>query len=146
MSSPVSFTNRHPVLRPAHRPQELLARRVFRGERKKGHAEVILAGTTILRGLNRHFRQKNKSTDVLSFPFGEPGSPDTSGFWGEIYIDLDILQTERRRAGSKLKDALAWRVVHGLLHLFGYDHYHDDSVATREKRYLQAAGFSVIDR
>ena len=126
MSTPVTLVNRHPRLRPAHRLQEKLARKVFAGERKKGTVDIILADNAFLRTLNRRYRKKNKTTDVLSFGFGEPGRPDESGFWGEIYINLDMLQTEAGKRRITLKETLALRVVHGLLHLFGYDHEKPD--------------------
>ena len=146
MNSPVTLVNRHPRLRPAHRLQEKLAQMVFAGERKKGTADIILADAAFLRTLNRRYRKKNKTTDVLSFSFGEPGRSDESGFWGEIYINLDMLRTEAGKHCITLKDALALRVVHGLLHLFGYDHEktaEGATMAAREARYLKAAGFTA---
>ena len=53
MSSPVTITNLHPRLRPAHKPLERVASRVFAGERKKGRADIILAtGTSQLKTLD----------------------------------------------------------------------------------------------
>jgi len=145
VSSPVTITNLHPRLRPAHKPLERVASRVFAGERKKGRADIILAGTELLHDLNRKFRKKNKTTDVLSFGFGAGGRPDASGFWGEIYINLDVLRDEAKKQHSTLRDGVARRVVHGLLHVFGYDHQRtaEATVMTaREERYLRAAGIS----
>lgn len=145
MNAPVTMTNRHPNLRPAHRPQQLLVQKVFAGERKRGTVDIILAESSLLRTLNRRHRKKDKTTDVLSFPFGAEGRPDASGFWGEIYIDLDLLLREAKHNKTALKDGLALRIVHGLLHLFGYDHEADnaaDTMAQRENRYLKATGFA----
>ena len=145
MNSPITLTNRHPNLRPAHRPQQRLVQKVFASERKRGSVDIILAGSSLLRTLNRRHRKQNKTTDVLSFPFGAEGRPDASGFWGEIYINLDLVLREAKHNKTALKDALALRIVHGLLHLFGYDHKADnsaDTMAHRENRYLKAAGFA----
>jgi len=143
----VTIINRHRCLRPAHRPQERLAATIFAGERKSGAADIILTGAAPVRTLNRRFRKKSKTTDVLSFPFGEEGRPDEAGFWGEVYINLDVLRTEAKHQHIALKETLARRVVHGLLHLFGYDHV-DDRTTTemiaRENRYLAAAGFDTV--
>ncbi len=147
MNPSIILVNRHPRLRPAHRPLEMLARRVFAGEHKQGTADVILVGSQMLRSLNRRFLQRDRTTDVLSFPFGAGGRPDAAGYWGEIYINLDVISREAKRHGTTLKEALAWRLVHGLLHLFGYDHRTADEIVVltgREKRYLKAAGFSYL--
>ena len=146
MNPPVTIVNRHPRLRPAHRPQERLAQKVFVGERKRGTADIILAGSGLLRTLSRRYRKKDKISDVLSFPFGAEGRPDASGFWGEIYINLDLVRGEAKQNKITMKEALALRVVHGLLHLFGFGHEDDDQMtvmAKRESRYLKAAGFSI---
>jgi probable rRNA maturation factor len=145
MNPSITLTNRHPRLRPAHRPLEMLARRVFAGEHKRGTADVILIGSALLHSLNRRFLQHDRTTDVLSFPFGAAGKPDSSGYWGEVYINLDLVNTDAKNNNTTLKEALAWRMVHGLLHLFGYDHRTKDEIvllAGRERRYLKAAGFS----
>ncbi len=142
----ITIVNKHPRLRPAHQPQERLALQVFKGERKKGLVDIILIDTVKLRELNRRFRRENQTTDVLSFPFGAGGQPDSSGYWGEIYINLDLLGTESKREKIALRDTLALRVVHGLLHLFGYDHHSEEDLPLmlrKEKRYLSAAGFST---
>lgn len=146
MTAPVTISNRHAHLRPAHRPLERLASRVFSGERSKGHADIILAGSSVLLTLNRRFRKKNKTTDVLAFAFGGHGRPDSSGFWGEVYVNLDLLRREAKQTGLTLRDALAWRIVHGLLHLLGYDHRLAKEAAVmreRERKYLAAAGFRL---
>jgi len=141
----ISIMNRHPRYRPAHEPQLRLARQVFKGEGKRGTVDIILGDAAMLRSLNRQFRHTAKTTDILSFPFGEQGRPDESGYWGEIYINLDRLHTEAERESATMRDALALRVAHGLLHLFGYDHIDDPDarqMIAREKRYLKKAGFS----
>ncbi len=125
----------------------MLARRVFAGEHKRGNADVILIGSQMLRSLNRRFLQHDRTTDVLSFPFGAEGQPDASGYWGEIYINLDLVNKDAKNNGTTLKEALAWRMIHGLLHLFGYDHRTEEEItqlAGRERRYLKAAGFSYM--
>lgn len=145
MNPSIVLVNHHPHLRPAHRPLEMLARRVFTGEHKRGTADVILVGSRMLHSLNRRFRQRNNTTDVLSFPFGAEGRPDSSGYWGEIYINLDLISREAKSHKTTLKEAVALRVVHGLLHLFGYVHRTGDEAATlakREQHYLKATGYT----
>ena len=145
MNPSIVLVNQHPRLRPAHRPLEMLARKVFAGEHKRGTADVILVGSQMLRSLNRRFRKLNDTTDVLSFPFGAEGQPDASGYWGEIYINLDRINSEAKNNKTTLKETVALRVVHGLLHLFGHTHRTADEIsalAKREQRYLKAAGYA----
>lgn len=68
--------------------------------------------------LNRTFRNKNKPTDVLSFPFGQFNE------LGDIKIDTDFLN--RRYPAGKREDAAVRMAVHGLAHLLGFTHDGDD--------------------
>ncbi len=146
MTSSVSMHNRHRCIRPAHEPLRRLIHRIFRRERKRGSVVVVLTSTKHLRSLNRKYRQKDTTTDVLSFPFGDAGEPDETGLWGEIYVNLDYLSRQARTHRRRLLDEIALRVAHGVLHLFGYEHHHKTPAATmtsREHHLLTTAGFEV---
>ena len=73
-----------------------------------------------MQALNRRFRQKNKATDVLSFP-----SP-TKGMAGDIAISLEIAASNAEALGHPLATEVKILILHGLLHLAGYDHEIDD--------------------
>ncbi|PCI00965.1 MAG: rRNA maturation RNase YbeY [Alphaproteobacteria bacterium] len=77
--------------------------------------------------LNKNFRQKDKPTNVLSFPDGEP---DDNGrlHLGDIAIAFETLTRESKEQDISFKNHLSHLIVHGLLHLYGYDH-EDDSEA-----------------
>jgi len=102
------------------------ARRVAR---LKGGFCILLADDKTLRRLNRHFRGKNKATNVLSFP-GSPLDGRTAGrfasaaapYAGDIAIAHGVTKLEAKAAGKKFADHAAHLVVHGVLHLAGYDH------------------------
>ncbi len=98
-----------------------------------------------MRRLNREFRGKDQTTDVLSFPAVsdlEPGRPHL----GEIAISLPRAGRQARRADWRLRDELALLVTHGYLHLLGYDHEKDDGAMHRlEERLLLRTAGVVLD-
>ncbi len=99
-----------------------------------GTVEVLLSDDRALRRLNRQFRGKNKATDVLSFP--APGE-----FAGEHAGDLAIsLETAARQAaehGLTLRDEVRILLLHGVLHLAGYDHEMDDGEMAEQEAALR---------
>ena len=94
-----------------------------------GDVEVLLADDAMLRRLNRSFRNKNKATDVLSFPAAE--NPD--GYAGDLAISLDTAARQAAAFGHSLRDEVRILLLHGLLHLTGMDHEVDGGeMAARE--------------
>ena len=84
-----------------------------------------------MRSLNRRFRGKDKATDVLSFPAPE----FVNGFAGDIAISLDEATRNAKEHGHSLNEEVRILVLHGLLHLAGYDHESDGGeMAEREQR------------
>ncbi|HEY4134516.1 MAG TPA: rRNA maturation RNase YbeY [Alphaproteobacteria bacterium] len=86
---------------------------------------VVLGDDGRLQELNRDFRGKNKPTNVLSFPAWEGAEPPVAGEalnLGDIAVAFATTAAESRSQGKTLADHLAHLTVHGVLHLFGYDH------------------------
>jgi len=71
-----------------------------------------------VRDLNARFRGKDSPTNVLSFPAG----PNPMGHLGDVALAFGVCESEARAQGKPLADHLRHLVVHGLLHLLGYDH------------------------
>jgi len=97
---------------------------LLRRFRMKGaELELSLVGETRIRSLNRKFRGKDRSTDVLSFPL-DARRPRAPRPWqlGEIVIALPVARRQARRAGRTLTQQTLRLAVHGLVHLQGYDH------------------------
>jgi probable rRNA maturation factor len=95
-----------------------------------GEVDVLLADDLTLRRLNRSFRGKNKSTDILSFP-----SPDeiSAVHAGDLAISLETASRQAGEYGHSLRDEVRILLLHGLLHLSGLDHETDDGeMAARE--------------
>ena len=84
--------------------------------RLRGGFTVLLSGNRHLKALNRDFRGKDKPTNVLSFPSA------MKGYHGDIAIAHGVAVAEARAAGKTVADHASHLVVHGVLHLAGYDH------------------------
>lgn len=93
----------------------------------RGEVALLLADDTALQALNAQWRGKDKPTNVLSFPSAMPGP-----MLGDIALSYDTLAREAAEKGARLADHAAHLIVHGLLHLHGYDHEADDEAEEME--------------
>ena len=112
----------------------------------RGEVSVLLTSSRRMRTLNRMFRDKDKPTDVLSFPAVEAVN---RRFAGDIAISLDIAGENAKRLGHSVEDETRVLILHGLLHLAGYDHEIDNGeMAKREARLRSRLGLplSLIER
>lgn len=88
------------------------------------------------RELNNHYRQKDKPTNVLSFPFDVPdGIPEEeiNHLLGDLVICAPVVASEAEQQNKPLDHHWAHMVVHGILHLLGYDHLEEDEAAQMEQ-------------
>ena len=90
------------------------------------HLNIVLTTDSDIAELNRRYRSKDGATNVLSFPFNDSGdsfidslSPQTLG---DIVISYDHAVAEARKLSCSTEQRLDWLIVHGVLHLLGYDH------------------------
>lgn len=116
------------------------ARRAQTLARVKGEVDILISSNKRLRDLNRRFRRKDKATDVLSFP-------RPSG--GDIAISAQIALESAQRYGHSLASELKILVLHGMLHLAGYDHESDNGRMARAESRLRSQlklPASLIDR
>ena len=87
---------------------------------------LLLSNTKLIKKLNSKFRKKNKSTDVLSFPFYNKKNlkkkikNEKEIYLGDIIINLNKIRSKKNIKNFKLEFDKLW--IHGLVHLFGYDH------------------------
>ena len=101
---------------------------------------ILLTDDETVRDLNARFRGKDKPTNVLSFPAPENARPHL----GDIVLAYGVCADEAREQGKPFGDHLSHLVVHGVLHLMGYDHEADDeaeAMEAKERTLLAALGF-----
>jgi probable rRNA maturation factor len=136
-------------------PQEIVAvdrkhvrevvRAVLDGE-GVADAEISLAfvDNPTIHTLNKRYLDHDEPTDVLSFPLSEPNAKKLAG---ELVIGVEVAQAQARERGHDVRQELALYVIHGLLHLCGYDDKTDEAareMRQRERHYLAALGLPDI--
>ena len=115
--------------------------RASRASKLEGMVNVLVTGSSELRSLNRRFRAKDQPTDVLSFP---PGPGFVNGLAGDIAISADIARQNARRLGHSAAQEIKILVLHGVLHLAGYDHERDDgAMAGKEAQLRRSLGLPL---
>ncbi|MCD6429460.1 rRNA maturation RNase YbeY [bacterium] len=116
---------------------------VLTKEGKEGVVSLVLVGPGRIKQLNKKYRGKNKVTDVLSF--GQAAESEfkeiqDENFLGEIVICLRAVKKTAKREGSTFEKELARVLIHGILHLLGYDHKKPEQAQIMEEKqnkYLQ---------
>ena len=98
-----------------------------------GGVSVLITGNSSMRGLNARFRGKNRPTDVLSFP----AAASANGFVGDIAVSLDVAVANARLLGHSVADEIRILILHGILHLAGYDHENDHGEMAKEEIVLR---------
>jgi probable rRNA maturation factor len=90
---------------------------------KQGHAELslVLVGNREIRKLNAKYRGKNYPTDVLSFPIVN-GVPSDVSLLGDVVISVEKARQQAQESGETLQEEMVRLLIHGILHLLGYDH------------------------
>ena len=121
-------------------------RRAIRLVGLRASLNVLVTSSRELKLLNRHFRGQDEATDVLSFPSVSSRKED---FAGDIAISADIATQNSKDLGHSAAEELKILVLHGVLHLAGYDHERDHgAMARKEARLRKALGLrvSLIER
>jgi probable rRNA maturation factor len=95
---------------------------------------VIVTDDRALRRLNRRYRGKDKPTDVLSFSYLEEAKSVDGGVAGDVFVSHQTLARDARRLGVAPGHLALRIVVHGFLHVLGYDHETDADAARMERR------------
>lgn len=106
-------------------------------------AELSLALVTDheIRSLNRQYRGKDKPTDVLSFPLADELHPF---LLGDVVISVETAARQAQRRGHSLREELQILLIHGILHLLGYDHEVSRSEAIRMHRKEREIGALLV--
>lgn len=129
----------------------LAALAVAPADRRQPAISVLFTGDATMRRLNRTYRGQDKATNVLSFPAGpedEGGDdrPSPAPWLGDIAVGLEAAMREAEDEGKAPADHVCHLIVHGTLHLLGYDHGDDADARVMEQLETQVlAGLGVPD-
>ena len=91
----------------------------------------VFSSDNAIRALNRHWRDKDKPTNVLSFPDGDV-SPDGIVHLGDVLLAVETITREALDEGKTFDNHLIHLMIHGTLHLLGHDHMTDTEAAAME--------------
>lgn len=109
-----------------------------------GELSIVIADATTIRAMNLRFAKSDAPTDVLSFPAESmpQESGDCARYLGDIVIAYDYAMDQAKKTRTTLGDVLCLLVIHGTLHLLGYDH--DTQLARESMWAAQAAALRAI--
>jgi len=89
---------------------------------KKIYVTLLLSNNRNIKKLNKRFRNKNKHTDILSFPFHETINDLNEVYLGDIIISFNYMNKPKNLNTRKFKEKVTKIFIHGFLHLLGFDH------------------------
>ena len=126
----------------SERPVEQIARKVLESEGVDSGSElsVVITSDETVQDLNRRFRDRDETTDVLSFCLGlDEGAdfatpPGTRRQLGEVVISFPTARRQAGEAGHEVLDELLHLLTHGILHILGYDHEQPDEAEAMRKK------------
>ena len=110
---------------------------------------VVVTGDEQIRQLNREFAGEDHATDVLSFSLREGEefvAPDDTDRLGEVIVSFDTAARQADEAGHHVEDEVAHLLVHGVLHILGYDHVEpteETKMRARERSILSELGYEA---
>lgn len=94
----------------------------------KSNLSIVFANDAFVKDLNHTYRGKNKPTNILSF------ESDEEGYLGDMILAFETIVREAEEQGKTLADHLTHLLVHGLLHLLGYDHEQESDAEVMENK------------
>ena len=89
---------------------------------KKISLSLLLSNNKKIKILNRKFRNKNKSTDILSFPSSKKLKISKQTYLGDIIISFNFMNKPKSQTDRQFKEKIIKTFIHGFLHLLGFDH------------------------
>jgi probable rRNA maturation factor len=119
--------------RPRRRELTRFLREAIDATGLSGDVSVLLTGDEAIRTLNRNYRRKDKPTDVLSFPAADIAG----GVAGDVAISFETAFRQAEEHKHSLEMEIKLLLLHGLLHLAGYDHEIDNGAMYRKEKRLR---------
>lgn len=114
---------------------------------KEPTVTIVLGDDNYLRELNQQYMGIDQPTDVLSFSIEEINPEDGSFYLGDLAISLARAESQAKSGGHSLEDELRLLVVHGVLHLLGYDHANPEEKArmwSAQAGIMQSLGSNLL--
>tara|TARA_B100000900_G_scaffold67596_1_gene52718 strand:+ start:359 stop:820 length:462 start_codon:yes stop_codon:yes gene_type:complete len=113
---------------------------------KKISLTLLLSNNKNIKKLNKYFRKKNKSTDVLSFPLNTKIKASNEIYIGDIIISYDFMNKPKSQSLNAFKGKVIKTFIHGFLHLLGFDHIknNDYKKMLKEEEYIFNSVISKI--
>ena len=114
---------------------------------KKVSFTLLLSNNKNIKKLNKDFRNKNKSTDILSFPFNEKNKISKKTYLGDIIISYNFVDRPRSQNLKIFKDRLIRIFIHGFLHLLNFDHKKnkDFKIMLKEEDFIYQSVISKLN-
>jgi len=94
----------------------------YRFVKKKVSFTILLSNNKNIKKLNKKFRNKNKTTDILSFPSEKKIDIKKSPYIGDIVVSYEFMDKPKGLSSLEFKNKISKIFIHGFLHLIGYDH------------------------
>jgi len=94
----------------------------YRFNKKKVSFTILLSNNKNIKKLNKKFRNKNKTTDILSFPSEKRIDIKKSPYIGDIIVSYEFMDKPKNLSTPEFKNKISKIFIHGFLHLLGYDH------------------------
>ena len=119
----------------------------YKFHNKNMSISLMLSNNKNIKRLNKNFRNKNKSTDILSFPFSKKKNRYNQNYLGDIIISYNYMDKPKLKNLRVFKQKVAKTFIHGFLHLLGYDHIknYDYKKMIKEEEKLFKAVISKIN-
>ena len=95
---------------------------------------IRVVDTQEMSALNKQYRHKLGTTNILSFPFDAPETIEGSILLGDLVVCATVLETEAREQKKSLKDHWTHIIIHGILHLLAYDHINENDALEMEAK------------
>ena len=114
---------------------------------KKVSLTLLLSNNKKIKKLNQTFRNKNKSTDILSFPFNEKNKITKKTYLGDIIISYNFVDKPRSQNLKIFKDRLIRIFIHGFLHLLNFNHIKnkDFKIMLKEENFIYKSVISKLN-
>ena len=119
----------------------------YRFTKKKVTLSLLLSNNVSIKRLNKSFRNKNKPTDILSFPFNKNFKRLKEIYLGDIIINYDLINKPKLTNNKLFKEKLIKIFIHGFLHLLGFNHIKNKDYIKmlKEEKYIYKSVISKLN-